>query len=58
MENNIYNEIKAHLESLKCKWVETSGIVFVTTPEGVVWDFTIPMRSKHTTAPEPDTVET
>jgi hypothetical protein len=41
---NIENEILALLDSLKCKYNLKAGIYTVTTPEGVVWDFTQPLK--------------
>jgi hypothetical protein len=43
---DIKKEIYALLRSKGCAFEERSGIVFVTTSDGVLWDFTIPVKQK------------
>lgn len=45
---DIKSEICALLKKLNCTYEETAGIVYVTTPDGYVWDFTVPMERAHT----------
>lgn len=42
---NIKNEIYALLDSLDCDHGTWDGIVHVTTPDGVKWDFTVPQEA-------------
>jgi len=46
MTINIYNIIKGCLVTLGCTWSESNGIVTITTPDGDVWDFTIPLKKR------------
>ena len=39
---NIKEEIYALLRDKGCTFEERAGIVFLTTPNGAMWDFTIP----------------
>lgn len=39
---NVKEEIYALLRAKGCEFEEKAGIVFLTTPRGAMWDFTIP----------------
>ena len=43
---DIRQEIFTLLESLKCENRIRRGIVYVKTPEGDIWDFTLPEINK------------
>jgi hypothetical protein len=46
MSLNVREEIFALLESKGCRLQQQVGILYVTTPDGEVWDMTVPMCAR------------
>lgn len=49
---NVAEIIFTELKNRGCKIEEESGIIYVTTPGGEVWDFTMPLKQPDCVLPE------